>query len=95
MLVDGGDGTASRVPVPSGYRAAVLRGGFPAWSQDVMTVPQPPIAPDLETAAEYTERAALVSFFTGASAPAVRAPTIAPPPPSGGGKKAKAAGGCS
>ena len=26
VLVDGGDGTASRVPVPSGYRAAVLRG---------------------------------------------------------------------
>ncbi len=94
VLVDAGDGASGRITVPTGYRAAVLRGGFPAWKREILTVPQPSAAPGVETAAEYGERAALVSFFTGASAPAVRAPS-APPPPGAGGKKAKAAGGCS
>jgi rhodanese-related sulfurtransferase len=95
VLVDAGDGAARRIRIPEPYRAAILAGGFPAWTSEILTPPRPVLPGGDETLASYRERAALVSFFTGAAAPAARAPAAAPPAMGGGGKKAKAAGGCS
>lgn len=92
ILVDGGDGSAARIRVPASIDAAVLSGGYPAWKQQILTV-DAAMAPGDPAA---SERAGLVSYFTGAAA-AAPATTSAPRPTltGGGGRKAKPAGGCS
>jgi rhodanese-related sulfurtransferase/uncharacterized membrane protein YedE/YeeE len=90
LLVDAGDGVAARVGAPASYHTAILAGGYPAWEKEILTPPDAAAAGDPEA----SERAALVSFFTG-TASAAPAPVLAPrPAPAGGGKKAKPAGGC-
>ena len=61
----------------------------------MLTPPEQPETPNPEAIDAYRERAALVSYFTGAAA--APAMPVAPPPASvgGGARAAKPAGGCS
>jgi uncharacterized membrane protein YedE/YeeE/DNA-binding transcriptional ArsR family regulator len=74
VLVDGGDGIAASLPVPSTHRAVILAGGFPAWRKEILTVPDLPSTPTPESLKSYAERMELVSYFTGVDSTAATPP---------------------
>jgi uncharacterized membrane protein YedE/YeeE len=95
LLVDD-DGGLATVPAAWPWRARylVLRGGWSAWQQDVLTPASTGSAFTLDDLSRVRRQNALAAFFSGA---AVAAPAAAAPPPmpaaTGGGPRPKR-GGC-
>jgi uncharacterized membrane protein YedE/YeeE len=95
LLVDD-DGGLATVPAAWPWRARylVLRGGWSAWQQDVLTPASTGSAFTLDDLSRVRRQSALAAFFSGA---AVAAPAAAAPPPmpaaTGGGPRPKR-GGC-
>lgn len=92
VLVVGETAAPAALRAPRTVRVAALRGGFAAWSREVLAPPPPPGVGDAELAA-YNERAAIAAYLSGAptAAPVARPQTPATARPAA---PKKAGGGC-
>jgi hypothetical protein len=79
VLVDA-DGSLATVPAawPAGPRYAVVRGGWDAWSRQVLTPISPAAGASLDEVAAAARHNEVAAFFSGSAA---AAPTVAAPPP--------------
>lgn len=94
ILVDENGESGNSIALPEGFRAFILKGGFNAWTKEILTEPVAPEGNNPSEMEGFKVRQAFYAYFTGA---AVSAPKISAPMPqiqTTGKKKKKPSGGC-